>query len=218
MLNLRFEILDAGPLPFAAAPHLVFKLKIAADERTPIESILLHSQIRIEPTRRGHEGEDAGRLFDLFGPPERWGRTMRGLLWTQADVTVPPFTGETTADLSVLCTSDLSIAAARYFDALQSGDVPLAMLFTGSVFYRDDQGALQIGRIPWDREATYRLPLAVWKELMQTYYPHTAWLSLDKELVDRLARYKSRRGLLNLDQALECLLNDADRVTAVSRQ
>ena len=62
------------------------------------------------------------------------------MLWTHASVVVPPFTGETTAEVPVSCTYDFNVAATKYFYALEDGEIPLDFLFSGSVFYQDAAG------------------------------------------------------------------------------
>ena len=85
-------------------------------------------------------------------------------------------------------------------------------MFSGSIFHAGRMG-LQIAQIPWDREATYRLPVRVWKEMMDLYYPNTAWICLRRETFERLYEFKSRHGIPTWEQALERLLG----VTAGAR-
>jgi hypothetical protein len=207
--DLNFEVEKAEPLLHAAAPQLAFKLRIRlAESAQPaaIESILLRCQIRIEPTRRRYTGEDPQRLVDLFGEPDRWRQTMRSMLWTHAQVIVLPFVGTTVVDLPVPCTYDFNVAATKYFAALQEGDVPLCLLFSGTVFYQADDGRLQVAPISWDKQADFRLPVSVWRQMMDHYYPNTVWLGVPKEVFDRLAHYRSQHGLPTWQQALENLL------------
>jgi len=42
------------------------------------------------------------------------------------------------------------------------------------MFYESEEGARQIAQIFWEKEAKYRLPVAVWREMMDSYYPNTA--------------------------------------------
>jgi hypothetical protein len=100
------------------------------------------------------------------------------------------FSGKTEALLPVPCTYDLNVSATKYFYALEGGEVPLIFLFSGTVFYVSEAGHLQVQQIPWDSECTYRMPVHVWKALMDHHYPGTAWLSLDRELFDRLYAYR----------------------------
>ena len=144
-------------------------------------------------------------LGDLFGEPERWGQTLKSMLWTHAGVTVPPFKGHTLVDLPVDCTYDFNVAATKYFYGLEDGEVPLCLLFSGTIFYTTERG-LQIAQIPWDKEADFRLPVQVWKDMMELYYPNSAWLCLRRDVFDLLYAFKSRRGLPTWEQALESLL------------
>jgi hypothetical protein len=128
------------------------------------------------------------------------------MLWTHTSAVVPAFTGSTVVDLPVPCTYDFNLAAAKYFYALEGGEVPLCLLFSGTVFYAAGDGALQVAPIPWEKETTFRLPVRVWKDMMELYYPNSAWLCLRKDVFDRLYRYKSSRALPTWEQALENLL------------
>lgn len=211
MPKLDFRVVGAKPLPFTAAPLLIFELRIthAAADRTTvasIHSIALRCQIRIEPARRRYNVQEQEGLLDLFGEPARWGQTLRSTLWTHTNVTVPPFTDHIVVDLPVPCTFDFNVAVAKYFYALEDGLVPLCLLFSGTVFYEAEDGALQVAQIPWEKEANYELPVRVWKEMMDHYYPNSVWLCLRKDVFDRLYQYKSRHGLPGWEQALESLL------------
>jgi hypothetical protein len=170
----------------------------------------LQTQVRIEPLRRRYAPGDQEGLRDLLGEPERWSQTMHTLLWTHTNIGVPAFTGSTEVDLPVHCTYDFNVAVAKYFYALEGGDVSLLLLFSGTIFYETDAGALQIAQIPWEKEAGFRLPVAAWKKLMDLYYPNSAWLNLQQDVFDRLYRYKMRRSLPTWEQALESLLDQAE--------
>ena len=211
MLNLNFQVASVEAVPFAVGPQLLFKLRI--DEAvnngkpwTPIHAIALRCQIRIEPARRRYEQSEQSQLLDLFGTPERWGQTLRTMLWTHTSSIVRPFTGTTVAELPVPCSYDFNVAANKFFYALEDGEVPLSFLFSGTIFYEAVDGALQVTQLSWDKEAAYRLPVRVWKEMMELYYPNSAWLCLRKDVFDRLSQYKSRRAIPTWEQALESLL------------
>jgi hypothetical protein len=213
MLDLDFQVEGALPEPVAAVPLLLFKLRItegtAAEARPSlIHSIALRCQIQIEPARRRYIAPEPARLFDLFGTPERWGQTLRPLLWTHASVIVRPFTGHTAVDLPVPCSYDFSVAATKYFDALEGGEIPLCFLFSGTIFYETEEAKLQVTQIPWDKEAYFRLPVVTWKALMNRHYSDSVWLCLRKDSFDRLSQYKSRCGLATWEQALETLLTN----------
>ncbi len=128
------------------------------------------------------------------------------MLWAHAAAAVPAFRGATTVVLPVACTFDLTVATAKYFHGLEAGCVPLALLFSGSVFYETGDGGLALTQIPWSKEAGYALPVAVWRKMMDAYYPNTAWLCLRRDVADRLRRYQAEHGMASWEQALESLL------------
>ena len=209
MPDLSFEVEKAEAVAFAAAPLLAFKLRISnRDAEEPIHTIALRCQIMIDTARRGYRGEDQERLRDLFGEPERWGQTLRPMLWTHTSVVVPSFTGGTVVELPVPCTFDFNVAATKYFAGLADGEVPLNLQFSGTVFYVAESGALQVAQIPWEKEARYRLPVLVWNQMMDIYYPNTAWLCLRRDVFDRLYRYKVRHGIPTWEQAIERMLTE----------
>jgi hypothetical protein len=217
MPDLSFQVEGAEPVAFAASPLLSFKLRITnADEQMRVQTVALRCQIQIEATRRKYAAGEQERLVDLFGEPERWSRTLRAMLWTHASVIVTPFQATTLVDLPVPCTFDFNVAAAKYFAGLEDGEVPLNLMFSGTVFYEADDGALQVEQIPWDREAKYRLPIRVWQEMMEHYYPNSAWLCLRRDVFDRLNQYKMRRGIPTWEQALGGLLPAVDEATTES--
>jgi hypothetical protein len=162
----------------------------------------------LEVARRRYDVEEQDRLLDLFGEPEQWDRTLRSMLWTNTSIVVSAFTGETTVDLPVQCTFDFNVAATKYFAGLEEGEVPLLLLFNGTIFYMSQSGALQVTQIPWEKEAQYRLPVRVWREMMEMYYPNSAWLCLRRDVFDRLYRYKVSRGIPTFEQALERVVPD----------
>jgi hypothetical protein len=207
MPDLSFQVTGSAPAAYAAAPSLVLQIRIDnAEAEEEIRAVSLACQIRVETARRQYTETEKQRLRDLFGEPARWGRTLRSMLWAQATVTVPPFQGSTTIDLPVACTFDLTVATAKYLNGVEDGCVPLALLFSGSVFYSAEDGALQVAQIPWNRDAAYALPVAVWKQMMDAYYPNTAWVCLRRDVAERLDRYRTDRGMATWEQALESIL------------
>ncbi len=212
MPDLNFKVESAQAVPFAASPTLMLKLAIVDAESaeggpTPIQTVALRCQVRIEPGQRRYTPQEQERLLDLFGQPHRWSQTLRSMLWTHAAVMVPAFAGSTSVELPLPCTFDFNVAATKYFDALESGDVPLTLLFSGTMFHPDQDGAMQAAPINWEKEATFRLPVRVWRDMMDHYYPNMAWLCLHKDVFDQLNRYKSRHSIPTWEQAIEQLLN-----------
>jgi hypothetical protein len=208
MPELRLTIEGAEVVQYAAAPLLAFKLRIAnhPSEET-IHTVALRAQIQIEATRRKYDANEQARLLDLFGEPDRWGQTLRSMLWTHASVVVPRFTGSALADIVVPCSFDFNVAATKYFHGLASGDLPLCFQFSGTVFYQGENETLQVAPISWDKEAKYRLPVKVWKDLMDVYYPNSAWLALQRDTFEKLYQFKVRDGIPTWEEALERALS-----------
>lgn len=211
MPDLNFEIEGAEAVSYSASPLLAFKLRVTnspADE--VIHSVALRCQVMIDVTRRRYSAQAQERLFELFGEPERWNQTLRKMLWTHTSIGMPAFAGAVTVELPAPCTFDFNIAATKYFAGLEDGEIPLEFLFSGTVFYESDQGAMQVAQISWEKEAKYRMPVSVWQEMMNHYYPNTAWLCLRKDVFDRLYRHKVRSGLTSWEQALESILPEIE--------
>ncbi|HEV2275492.1 MAG TPA: DUF6084 family protein [Acidobacteriaceae bacterium] len=208
MPDLRFQVTQAAAAPFAAVPLLGFQLQIDnASPREAIHTIALRCQIQIEAGRRRYTPEEQHRMLDLFGEPDRWSQTLRSLLWTHVNLVVPAFEGSgTTVELPVPCTFDFNVAATKYFHGLAEGEIPLRILFSGTVFYAQPDSGLQVAPIPWDRETTFKLSLKDWREMMDAYYPNSAWLTLRKDVFDRLSAYKREHGIPTWEQTLENML------------
>ena len=207
MPDLSFQIEKAEPQRFTAAPTLLFKLRITnAAANETIHSVALRCQIQLEVARRQYSPEDQSHLRDLFGEPDRWGQTLKTMLWTHASVVAPAFQGTTVVDVPVPCTFDFNVAATKYFHGLANGDVPLCFLFSGTVFYAHPDSLLQVAPISWEQEAKYKLPVKLWREMMDIYYPNSAWLCLRRDVFERLYQYKVERGLLTWEQTLESVL------------
>ena len=207
MPDLSFQIEQAEVTSFAAAPQLTFKLRVTnAVAGETIHTVALRCQIQIEATRRRYTAQDQQSLLDLFGEPDRWGQTLRSLLWTHASVVVPTFQGSSVADVPVPCTFDFNVAATKYFHGLADGEIPLCFLFSGTVFYAQADGMLQVSPVSWEKEARFKLPVTVWRDMMDSYYPNSVWLCLRRDVFERLYQYKVRRGIPTWEQALESAL------------
>ena len=211
MPDLDFRVEGAEVLEFAAVPSLLFKLRIENLEEEPIRSVALNTQIRIAATQRYYDAAEQERLLEVFGEPSRWKDTLRSLLWTHTVLQVPPFSGSTVVDMPVTCTYDLEVVWAKYFYALEEGEVPLEFLFSGTVFYAGQDGRLQVERISWEKEAEFRLPVRLWKEMMERYFPNSAWIRLRRDAFDRLYNYKARRGLPTWEAAVDALLRASEQ-------
>jgi hypothetical protein len=208
MSDLHFEVIGARAEPYAAVPTLMLRLRIRDAAGARIHAIGLRIQIQIEPQRRHYTSSEEDRLFELFAEPARWGETLRGLLWTHASAMIPAFDGSTEIDLPLVCSYDFEVAAAKYFHALDDGEIPLLLLFSGSVFAHGE-GGLSVDQVPWHREASFRLPVRVWRDVVDAYWPDSAWIRVRRDTFDALHRFKGREALTGWEETIEALLQRA---------
>jgi len=208
MNSLAFEVVGARAEPHAAAPTIVLRLRVIEPNGLTVHAIALRCQIRIEPQRRRYSEQEEDRLYELFGETPRWGDTLRPFLWTHVATTIAGFKGSTEVDLPVECSYDFEVAGAKYFHALADGEIPLLLLFSGTVFTRGSSG-FAAEPVPWDQEASYRMPVSVWRGVMDLYFPNSGWVRVSRDTLDALQRYKSSLALPTWDQAFERLLKQA---------
>jgi hypothetical protein len=208
MSPVSFEIVGARVEAYAAVPTLILRLRIVAADGQPVHALALRSQIMIEPKRRHYDENEEPRLIELFGDTPRWGDTLKPFLWINVSLTVTGFTGETEVDLPITCTYDFEIAAAKYMHSLDGGEIPIVAMFSGTVFGKSAAG-LNAAPVSWSEEASYRIPVSLWRDMKDLYFPNTGWLRLSRETLDALQHYKTGRALLTWDETFERLLKEA---------
>ena len=208
MADLIFGCTGATAERYAATPTVTFSLTITERSGVRVHAIALRCQIRIEPHRRRYTAAEAQRLHDLFGDPSRWAETVKPIQLATVTVMVPTFTAVTEIDVPVPVTYDLEVASARYLQGLDDGTIPLIMLFSGTVFLATEEG-FSVELVPWSAEATYRMPVSVWRDLVDAHFPGRAWLPLGRETLDALAEFKARHALPTWDATLGALLDRA---------
>ncbi len=208
MAQLTFACTEAVAERYAATPTLTFKLTITESTGVRVHAIALRCQIRIEPHRRRYSAVEAERLNDLFGDTSRWAETVKPIQFAMVSTMVPGFSSLTEVDLPVPCTYDLEVASARYLQGLDDGTIPLVLLFSGTVFL--DQGdGFSVELIPWSCEASYRMPVSVWRDMVDAHFPGSAWLRCSRETLDALSAYKATHALPTWDATLRALLGAA---------
>jgi uncharacterized protein DUF6084 len=203
----QFEIKHAAHLAFAAAPTIVFQALANEPGGHEIQSLSLSVQVMIEPAKRGYDADTRARLTELFGPPTRWAASTQGLQWANVAVVVPAFRESAVFAIELPCTYDLEVAAAKYFYALEDGEVPLGFHFAGQVFYRAPDGGLQVTLVPWSRSAHFRMPVAAWKAMIEEHYPGGGWARLSHETLRALNTRRAARGLPSFDACVRELLD-----------
>ncbi len=203
--DLSFRVGSARVVEFAAAPTLEFALLVDA-AGAEVRSLALDAQIRIRAPERAYEDPSLPGLRELFGERPDWGRNLRSLFWVDTSRVVPAFTGAATVALRVPCGYDFDVSASKYLNAVREGEIPLEFLFSGTVFYAAPDGALRAARLPWDREARYAMPAALWQELMESHYPNAAWIRMRRDLFDRLDALRAGHSPPTWDATIEALL------------
>jgi hypothetical protein len=206
--ELTFDCIGAKADRYAVVPALSLRLRISETSGQRIETIALRCQIRIEPARRRYSHEEAERLNDLFGETERWASTLRPLQLVTLATMVPGFSGSTEIELPINFTYDLEIGSTRYFASLDTGEVPLLLLFSGTVFSVVG-GRMQVEQVPWSKEAAFRLPVSTWREAIDAHFPNSAWIKMSTRTLEELQRYKTARALPTWDLTLQELLAHA---------
>jgi len=207
--ELAFDCIGARVDRYAVVPSLSLILRISETSGQQVEAIALRCQIRIEPARRRYSAVEAERLNDLFGDTQRWADTLKPMQFSTVATMVPGFSGSSEIDLPVPFTYDLEVGSARYFDSLEAGEIPLLLLFSGTVFTVTG-GRMQVQQVPWSKEAAYRLPVSVWREAIDSHFPNSAWIKMSRQTLEELQRFKSAHALPTWDRTLEALLERAD--------
>ena len=216
MIDLGFSVLGARAEPYAAVPTLMLRLRITEGTGERIHTIALRCQIQIEPRQRHYTAAEQERLFELFGEAPRWGETLKTILWTHVSAMVPGFEGSREIDLPVACTYDFELTAAKYFHALDEGEIPLLLLFSGTAFTRGTGGTGGGTRLQRRAGAVGEggpLPPAG-PGLAGPDGPLLPRQRLDPPAAGELRRpppFKGRRALATWDDAVETLLHEAKR-------
>ena len=213
MPDLDFSIEDAAAPPFCAAPTLLFKLRLQNREPEPVRSVMLKVQVKMQADARSYDERDRERLSELFGLPEQWSKSLKSLLWTETVVLVPAFKQDIVVDVPLTCTYDLDVLNAKYLYAVRAGNIPLEFLFSGTMFYQGRAG-LRAAQISWEKETHYSLPARLWHEMMDHFFPNSAWLRLQKDAYDALFAYKARHSLPTWEATLQQLLAQAQPAPA----
>ena len=208
MAELAFDCIGTRVDRYAVVPSLSLILRISETSGQQVEAIALRCQIRIEPARRRYSAVEAERLNDLFGDTDRWADTLKPMQFSTVATMVPGFSGAIEVDLPVPFTYDLEVGSARYFDSLEAGEIPLLLLFSGTVFIVTD-GRMQVQQVPWSKEAAYRLPVSVWREAIDAHFPNSAWIKMSRQTLEDLQRFKSAHALPTWDMTLAALLAQA---------
>ena len=216
MPNLTFQIEAASPVAFAVSPQIALSVRVVNSRpEFAVESLLLRYQIQIDAAARSYDTRESEALRELFGDGAVRARAVKRLTWTQAAAVVPPFTHEARFEVHAPCTFDMSISTSKYFRAIFEGGAPIAILFSGTVFHRDTQGALQAAPVPWSTEARFTIPAQAWRDAVDEHYAGVTPLPVRRDLFERLERYRREHALPTWDHVIEMLLPPPEPVAQV---
>jgi hypothetical protein len=216
MADFAFDCIEVAAERYGVSPTLNFRLRLAELNGAVIHTVALRCQIRIEPRKRRYSSEEAELLGTLFGEQERWGETLKPLHFANVSVVVPSFTGSTEVTLAVPCSYDMDVGVNSYFHALRDGDVPFSLMFSGTVFGKGENG-FWVEQVPWHHTAEIGMPVTVWQEMMDIYFPGVSYLKLDRDTVDSLQKYKADQALPTWDAVMSALLASATSVPEANR-
>ena len=168
MVDLDFAVEAPKSSAYAAIADLALRVarRQCHARRSAIENVMLQLP---DPDRAGApalwRAPSTERLADLFGEPERWGQTL-------AELSVDPCERRgrrlSSGARSSICRSRAASTSMsrRPNISMASSEAtsPLALLFSGSVFYRDADGdRCRSRRSPWSKEAPSGCPIALWR-------------------------------------------------------
>ncbi|HEY6485575.1 MAG TPA: DUF6084 family protein [Candidatus Cybelea sp.] len=204
MTALSFKVTGARVDRYAASPAILLRVVVSEASGSKIDAILLRAQLRLEVARRRYLPEESALLTELFGEPARYGETLRPMLWTHVSALLPSFEHRAEFDLSVPCSYDFEVAANKYLASLQDGVIPVNLLFSGTVLVEGSTG-VSAELVPWSCEASYSLPVSVWREAMDAFFPNAAWIRVSRDVFDELRRFKIATGLPTWEAAFERL-------------
>ncbi|MBV9793801.1 MAG: hypothetical protein JO016_07650 [Actinobacteria bacterium] len=212
MADLTFDCIGAQAERYAVLPTITLALRVSETSGQRVDAIALRCQIRIEPSRRRYTPDEEERLRDLFGETTRWADTLKPMQFTTVSTMISSFSGHTEIELPVNFSYDLEIGSGRYFASLEAGEIPLLLLFSGTIFSVVD-GRMQVQQVPWSKEASYRLPVSVWREAVDVHFPNMGWIAISRETLSGLERYKTERALPTWDATLNTLLGEASEAS-----
>ena len=208
MSDLSFSVVESYPLPYALSPSLGVKIRVAETTGKRVHTIALRAQVQIEPQKRRYTPGESETLSDLFGTVDRYGDTLKPMLWTHISTMVLGFTGEKEFEMQLPCSYDFEVAGNKYLAALKDGEIPIVFLFSGTMYTEGERG-VAAEMLSWSCEAKHRLPLAVYRATMDAHFPNSAWIRLDRDVFAEIDRFRMSQGLPNFDQAIARLCDIA---------
>jgi hypothetical protein len=204
--RLEFGVRGVEAARDSATPALRLRFDIATEAGTTVLGLALNVDVRIAAERRRYDDVERSKLRELFGDATQWDRSIGPIAWTRGTINVPAFTGSAETVVTLPCGYDFDLIAVKYANALEGGTIPVEVLLTGTMFYRNGDRMLA-AKLPWDTELAYRIDLAMWKTAVGAVFGDDAWLRIDRDLLGRLQDLRARRGFTTWDQTIGALLD-----------
>lgn len=205
--GLDFECREVVTDPYAAGPTVLLRMTAHEGSGVRVHAAAVRCQVRIEPIQRHYSDLEATKVIDLFGDRSRWGSTLQTLQLAFLAQVLPSFTGSCDFDLVLPCSYDVNVAANKYLTALEDGEIPLLLLFSGTVF-AGLQGSIQVSPVPWHIETRVRMPVSVWRAAMEQHFGGQRWIRVDDDTYDRLSVYRGEHMLTGWDPTINRLLGE----------
>ncbi len=89
----------------------------------------------------------------------------------------------------------------------------LTFNFTGTIFYRGEDGRMQIVKVPWECSTGFAMPVATWRGWSITATRAPAGWRCGDETMEALRASKAERGLHTFDATVADLLREPRRVS-----
>ena len=180
-LSWRSRVVDVVPEPYAAAPHLLARIRVEETTGERVHALALRAQIRIEPQRRRYDDTEERALLDLFGDRSRFAETLRPFAWLHASTVAQGFTG-----------IDRDRAAAAVHVRLRGLGHHLPARAPATARSRcsscsaapSSPGARPGSPSPRCRGTARRgtgCRSRVWRDLMETWFPGTEWVRMRRD-------------------------------------
>lgn len=196
MTKLEFTIREAIAEPHPATPALRLRLNLRSSGEA-IDAIAVRARVQIEPWRRRYAPGEEALLSDLS--------PTAALQWAETSLVLPGFDGETLFDVTLACTYDLQVAAAKYLTALADGAIPVRLFFNGTIF-RGAPAGFNVEMLPWDLECAGDIPIATWQRAMDACFAGQAWIRIDRSTFDALRRFRAAHHCASWDDAVNAML------------
>jgi hypothetical protein len=213
----EIEIVSVRAVERGMAPEVEFEAEITDRSGRDVHLAALTVTIEIEPARRSYDERARELLGQLFGEGGAWSASTRNVRVARVTALSGPFTGGGRLTITVPMGFDLEVAAGSYLYSLADGEAPLRFHFNGTIYYRGDDGSLQLIQLPWDRSSRFRMPVEVWRRAIAAHYPNTGWIALDEETIERLRRHRAAVGAHSFAEVIAGLLDQEASAAVPSR-